>query len=156
MTGRRHLDQRLRLHLLRAVDAIETHRSLLKASVALGITQPALTKSLQELEAILQTRLFDRHTRGVRPIEVGPASFTGARTARRLGLGAWPGQDDLRWRRGMLHPSVTGVGHGQPREERHTVCKGACGSAQVSRAPVPVAKPGERRTARTKLGAATC
>ena len=80
MTGRRHLDQRLRLHLLRAVDAIETHRSLLKASVALGITQPALTKSLQELEAILQTRLFDRHTRGVRPTEVGTVFVRSARS----------------------------------------------------------------------------
>lgn len=37
MTPRRHLDQRLRLPLLRAVDAIERHRSLLKASVALGV-----------------------------------------------------------------------------------------------------------------------
>src|SRR5690349_15634943 len=50
MTGRRYLSQRLRPHLLRAADAIESERSLLKASAVLGITQPALTKSLQELE----------------------------------------------------------------------------------------------------------
>ena len=37
MTARRYLDQRLRLHLLRAVNAIEAQRSLLKASVALGV-----------------------------------------------------------------------------------------------------------------------
>ena len=42
MTPRRYLDQRLRLHLLRAVDAIETQRSLFKASVALDVSQPAL------------------------------------------------------------------------------------------------------------------
>ena len=69
--ARRYLDQRLRLSLLRAVDALETHRSLLKASTVLGITQPALTKGLQELEDILQTRLFHRHSRGVRPTAAG-------------------------------------------------------------------------------------
>ena len=68
---RRYLDQRLRLSMLRAVDAVEAHRSLLTASAALGITQPALTKSLQELEDIVQTRLFDRHSRGVRPTDAG-------------------------------------------------------------------------------------
>jgi LysR family transcriptional regulator, pca operon transcriptional activator len=52
---RRYLDQRLRLSLLRAVDAVEVHRSLLKASAVLGVTQPALTKSLHELEDIVQT-----------------------------------------------------------------------------------------------------
>ncbi len=81
MAPRRYLDQRLRLHLLRAVDAIETHRSLLKASAALGLSQPALTKNLQELEEVLQLRLFDRHTRGVHPTEAG-AVFV--RSARRV------------------------------------------------------------------------
>src|SRR3954470_3543459 len=63
---RRSLDQRLRLPLLRAVDAVDAHGSLLKASAVLGVTQPALTKSLQELEDIVQARLFDRHSRGMR------------------------------------------------------------------------------------------
>ncbi|MBV8399072.1 MAG: LysR family transcriptional regulator, partial [Acetobacteraceae bacterium] len=81
MALRRYLDQRLRLNLLRAVDAIDTHRSLLKASAALGITQPALTKSLQELEDMLQIRLFDRHSRGVRPTEAGVIFV---RSARRM------------------------------------------------------------------------
>lgn len=79
--ARRYLDQRLRLSLLRAVDAVETHRSLLKASTVLGITQPALTKSLQELEDILQTRLFHRHSRGVRPTDAG---LVFVQTARRI------------------------------------------------------------------------
>lgn len=76
---RRYLDQRLKLHLLRAVDAVEAHGSLLKASAALGISQPALTKSLQEAEEILQLRLFDRHARGVRPTEAGTAFVRAAR-----------------------------------------------------------------------------
>ena len=79
MTPRRYLDQRLRLPLLRAVDAIERHRSLLKASVALGVSQPALTKSLHELEDMLQLRLFDRHSRGVRPTEAGAVFVRSAR-----------------------------------------------------------------------------
>ena len=59
---RRFLDRRLRLPLLRAVDAVATRGSLLKASVVLGVSQPALTKSLHELEDLLQLRLFDRHS----------------------------------------------------------------------------------------------
>ena len=62
-------------------DAIEAHQSLLKASAALGLSQPALTKSLQELEETLQFRLFERHARGVRPTEAG-AVFV--RAARRI------------------------------------------------------------------------
>lgn len=81
MTARRYLDQRLRLPLLRAVDAVATHGSLLKASAALGITQPALTKSLHELEDLLQLRLFHRHPRGVRPT---PAGLVFVRSARRV------------------------------------------------------------------------
>lgn len=81
MAARRYLDRRLRLHLLRAVDAIERHRSLLKTSVALGVGQPALTKSLHELEDMLQLRLFDRHPRGVRPTEAG---IVLVRSARRV------------------------------------------------------------------------
>jgi LysR family pca operon transcriptional activator len=81
MATRRYLDRRLRLQLLRAVDAIDTQRSLLKASTVLNISQPALTKSLHELEDLLQTRLFDRHPRGVSPTKAG-AVFV--QTARRI------------------------------------------------------------------------
>jgi LysR family transcriptional regulator, pca operon transcriptional activator len=81
MMKRRYLDQRLRLSMLRAVDAVEAQRSLLKASQMLGITQPALTKGLQELEDILQIRLFDRHSRGVRPTKAG---LVFVQTARRI------------------------------------------------------------------------
>lgn len=67
--------------MFRAVDAVETQRSLLKASAFLGISQPALTKSLQELEDIVQIRLFDRHSRGVRPTRAGLVFI---QTARRI------------------------------------------------------------------------
>ncbi|WP_237214867.1 LysR family transcriptional regulator [Falsiroseomonas oryziterrae] len=78
---RRYLDQRLKLPLLRTCDALATHGSLLKAASALGVGQPALTRSLAELEAIAGTRLFDRHARGVRPTEAGEVFI---RLARRV------------------------------------------------------------------------
>lgn len=81
MTSRRYLDQRLRLGLLRAVDAVATHGSLLKAATALGISQPALSKSLHELEELLQASLFHRHARGVRPTAAGLVFL---RSARRM------------------------------------------------------------------------
>lgn len=68
---RRFLDQRLKLSLLRAVDAVGVNGTLLKASAALGISQPALTKNLQELEDVLQVRLFYRHSRGMSPTPAG-------------------------------------------------------------------------------------
>jgi LysR family transcriptional regulator, pca operon transcriptional activator len=79
MNQRRFLDQRLRLNLLRAVDVIEQQGSLLKAATALGISQPALTRNLQELEDILQARVFDRHPRGVRVTEAGMVLVGAAR-----------------------------------------------------------------------------
>ncbi len=79
MPNRRYLDQRHKLHLLRAVDAIEAQRSLLKASTVLSVSQPALTKALKEVEDILQMRLFDRHSRGVEPTKAGVAFVRSAR-----------------------------------------------------------------------------
>jgi len=76
---RRFLDQRLRIPQLRAVDAVATHGSLLKASAALGISQPALTKTLHELEDLLGTRLFDRHSRGMRQTAAGVVFLRAAR-----------------------------------------------------------------------------
>lgn len=81
MTVRRYLAQRLKLHHLRAVEAIVAQRSLLKAAVVIGVSQPALTRTLRELEDILQQRLFDRLARGVRPTEAG---LLLAQSARRI------------------------------------------------------------------------
>lgn len=78
---RRFLDQRLKLPLLRVTDALDTHGSLLKASAALGLGQPALTRSLRELEEITGATLFERHPRGVRPTAAGVAVI---RVARRV------------------------------------------------------------------------
>ncbi len=78
---RRFLDQRLKLSLLRVADALDTHGSLLKASAALGVGQPALTRSLRELESVVGAALFERHARGVRPTAAGVSVI---RLARRV------------------------------------------------------------------------
>jgi LysR family pca operon transcriptional activator len=78
---RRYLQQRLKFRHLRVIDAIVTHESILQAAKALGLSQPALTKSLQEVEEIVGARLFDRHARGADPTAFG---LTVAASARRL------------------------------------------------------------------------
>jgi LysR family transcriptional regulator, pca operon transcriptional activator len=62
----RHLTRRLKLHHLRVVDALASYRSLLQASHALGISQPALSKSIRELEETIGVTLFERHSKGMR------------------------------------------------------------------------------------------
>ena len=51
---------------------IET-RSISETADKLGLTQSAVTKSLQELESIFSVRLFDRTSRGLRPTAYGSA-----------------------------------------------------------------------------------
>ncbi len=75
----RHLEQRLKLRHLRAIDAVALHRSLVRASVAIGLSQPALSRALQECEAALEIKLFERHARGVTPTEAGEAVWASAR-----------------------------------------------------------------------------
>ncbi|HYP85789.1 LysR family transcriptional regulator [Variovorax sp.] len=58
--------------------------SLHAAAEAMGVTQPALTKSVRRLEAELGVRLLERTARGVAPTAIGQALFQRAR-----GLGQW-------------------------------------------------------------------
>ena len=69
----RRLDHRLKIQHFRCIEAIAASGSLLKASAALGLTQPALSKSLREAEAIVGKALFERHSRGVRLTDAGAA-----------------------------------------------------------------------------------
>ena len=63
---------------LRHAQALARHKSYRLAAEALGITQPALTKSIQGLEAQLGVRLFDRLPRSVEPTAFGEALVAGA------------------------------------------------------------------------------
>ena len=76
----RYLEQRLKLRHLRVVDAIVEGKSLLKASEILGISQPALSRALRDIEAIVGGPIVERHARGVRANEIGLVLADGARS----------------------------------------------------------------------------
>lgn len=78
---KRDLARRLKLHHLRIIAAISSKGSLLKASAGLGLTQPALTRALHEMEMIIGARLFERHAKGMVPNELGELM---AATAQRI------------------------------------------------------------------------
>lgn len=59
------LESRLTLRHLNLIVAIADGGSLQAAADAVGLTQSAVTKSLQEAEALVGARLFDRGNRGV-------------------------------------------------------------------------------------------
>jgi len=59
------LENRLSLRHLKTIDAIDRYGSLSQAAIALGKTQPALSKALAEAEQVLGIELFERRARGV-------------------------------------------------------------------------------------------
>ncbi|PCE33078.1 LysR family transcriptional regulator [Burkholderia ubonensis] len=63
--------------------AVERHGSIGKAADALGLSQPALTKAMQRLEAQVGVTLFDRTANGMAPTPAG-AQFIAR--ARRIAL----------------------------------------------------------------------
>lgn len=68
----RHLALLLQLH---------DHGSVLRAAEAANMTQPAASKLLAEMEALLGVPLFERHARGVAPTAFGLAMVRRARSA---------------------------------------------------------------------------
>jgi len=67
------------LRQCRHVLALDQHRSFARAADALGLTQPALTRSLQLLEKSIGARLFDRDRTRVEPTPVGERLIERAR-----------------------------------------------------------------------------
>jgi len=67
------------LRQCRHVLALDQHRNFARAAGALGLTQPALTRSLQVLEKSIGTRLFDRNRTRVEPTQVGERLIERAR-----------------------------------------------------------------------------
>lgn len=63
----------MKLNHIRDILAVAEHGGLRAAARQLGVAQPALTRSLRELEAELDVALFERHTRGVRLTRIGEA-----------------------------------------------------------------------------------
>ena len=73
------LDTHLALRHLSLIDAIAREGSLLAAAQEVGLTQSAVTKSLQEAESVVGARLFTRTNRGVRPTQAGEVLIAHAR-----------------------------------------------------------------------------
>ncbi|GAB7544069.1 LysR family transcriptional regulator [Cupriavidus sp. 8B] len=71
--------KRLRMRHLQLMLALSESPSLRQAAEGLALTQPAATKSLQELEDVLGVSLFTRHARGLDPTVSGKAVMRYAR-----------------------------------------------------------------------------
>lgn len=67
------------LRQCRHVLALDQHRNFARAAEALGLTQPALTRSLQVLEKSVGARLFDRNRTRMEPTPVGERLIERAR-----------------------------------------------------------------------------
>lgn len=65
------LFSRLRTRQLALLLAIQEYHSLRKAAEHLGMSQPAATKMLQDMEELLSLKLFDRGPRGLRTTPYG-------------------------------------------------------------------------------------
>ena len=65
------VDGRIKLRHLQCFLAVAQRRSLQQAAASLSITQPAVSKTLRELEEILGVRLFDRGRHGAVPTPDG-------------------------------------------------------------------------------------
>ena len=63
----------MKLSHLRDVLAVAEHGSMRAAGRRLGTTQPAITRSIREIEQELGVSLFERHAKGVRLTDMGRA-----------------------------------------------------------------------------------
>ncbi|HEU4786197.1 MAG TPA: LysR family transcriptional regulator, partial [Gemmatimonadaceae bacterium] len=69
----------INLHHLRLFAAVVDHGGFTKAAAALNLSQPAISKSLNELERQLHVRLLDRGGRSLRLTEAGKLLHARAR-----------------------------------------------------------------------------
>jgi len=73
------LDGRLKLRHLVLVTVVADEGTLVGAAKAMHVTQPVVTRSLQEIETIMGVKLFARGPRGVRPTQYGEILIEHAR-----------------------------------------------------------------------------
>src|SRR5436190_3858949 len=97
-------------HLQLVVDIAEL-RSLQKAAASIGLSQPAATHALAELESALGCPLFERHARGMTPTPAGFALLPLIRNVLRLMQAC---ADTVAFRRegatGIVRIGATGTG----------------------------------------------
>ena len=72
-TSDTRISRRLRFRDLEVFFAVVQCGSMAKASAELGVTQPAVSEVIADLEQAFRVRLFDRHSQGVRPTIYGRA-----------------------------------------------------------------------------------
>jgi DNA-binding transcriptional LysR family regulator len=87
----RRIKPAIRFHLktrqLAFLVGLDEERSLGRAAATAGLTQPAASKVLREIESALDVKLFDRHARGMTPTCYGEILVRHARLAlSELGL----------------------------------------------------------------------
>lgn len=71
------IERRLKLHDLRVLMAVAQAGSMSKAATLLNTTQPAVSRSIRELERTIGVRLLDRKSQGVEPTSYGRALLDG-------------------------------------------------------------------------------
>jgi DNA-binding transcriptional LysR family regulator len=62
---------RLKMRQIALLAHLNEERCVIRAAEAVGMTQPAASKLLREIEADLQVQLFERHARGIVPTSSG-------------------------------------------------------------------------------------
>src|SRR5438046_9505715 len=67
----RWIERKFRLRHVELVAELYDSRSILKAARRLNLTQPTLSKALQDVEATLGLTLFERTNRGLAPTAYG-------------------------------------------------------------------------------------
>ena len=93
----------MKLHHLRDLLAVADHGSLRAAAREIGIAQPAMTRSIQELERELGAPLFERKSRGIVPTPIGEAFIRRARSVDNELLRA---RDEVAQLRGLTHGNL--------------------------------------------------
>jgi DNA-binding transcriptional LysR family regulator len=94
--------------------AIDTHRSFQRASRALGISQPALTRALQTLEAEFGARLFERGKNDCEPTAFGHIVLT---RARRIVLEVAEARREIELMQGLENGEFrVGIGSAGPQQ----------------------------------------
>jgi len=73
MDALNRIERRLKLHDLKVIATVARVGSMGKAAAILNTSQPAISRSIAELEHALGARLFERDRQGVRPTEYGHA-----------------------------------------------------------------------------------
>ena len=62
---------KINLNTLKYVVAVDSHRNFVKAAEACGVSQPALSAAIKNMEEELDTVIFDRNSHPARPTPSG-------------------------------------------------------------------------------------